>query len=708
MGRHGGHTTRRCATAVALGLGAWLGAGAAPAMAADEATGSPAVVQSRSSAAQPSADVGALAPATPIEFEVGLALRERAGAVALEQAVSDPASPSYRRYLTPAQWEARFSPTQASVQAVTSWLRSQGITVEGVTPDRMTIEASASAATVEQAFGTGLASFRHHGRIVRLATEALEVPSSISGLISGITGVDEKLSRPDALTGAAVPRRAAKSPAAAGPFPPPPGFRTASPCSSFYDQKRDTSDPPYGGGYPEPLYYTTCGYTPAQLQGAYNLSSQIAGGIDGRGVTVAVVDAYVAATLYEDARRYSELNQPGETLEAGQFSELLPASYNETGPCEAVEWDGEQALDVEAVHATAPGAHILYVGAKNCGLGLYKAVQQVVDGHLAQIITDSWGEDGGDLLEPEGSREAFDNVLLMAGGTGIGVQFASGDEGDEFVNFGESVSGYPESSPYQTSVGGTTLEVGRTGNRLAEYGWSTSKSVLCTQPLAALEFPGCTLRRLETWLPREPGEYDYGSGGYTSFVYPEPYYQLGVVPNSLARRNRATTGTANRVEPDISMVGDPSTGMLVGETQEFPGGDRYDQYRIGGTSLSSPLFAGVMADADQAAGGSLGFVNPLLYRLAAPGAPGALYDVVPGGKQDAARVDYVNSINEEEGLLREVRVIEYEGREEFCEGEEEEESCTHQKVSISTAPGFDSMTGLGAPGKGFLTALAKP
>ena len=88
------------------------------------------------------------------------------------------------------------------------------------------------------------------------------------------------------------------------------------------------------------------------------------------------------------------------------------------------------------------------------------------------------------------------------------------------------------------------------------------------------------------------------------------------MPPALAERNSKITGIRNRVEPDISMDADPTTGMLVGETQTFPDGTYYDQYRIGGTSLSSPLFAGVMALADQAAGGPLGFVNPLLYKLA--------------------------------------------------------------------------------------------
>jgi subtilase family serine protease len=682
-------------------------AGTAPALAVSGPAVSDTVVQQRSTAAAPAAQTGLTPPATPVEFDVGVQLRDPAGALAFEQAVSDPGSPNYRQFLTPAQWEARFSPTQASVEAVGAWLRSQGISVEGVTPDRMTIEASASASAVEKAFGTGLADFRRDGRVLRLATEALKVPAPLADLISGISGVDQQLSRPRVLTGAGARRRAQSSPDSS-PIPPPEGFRTASPCSAHYGQKLDRSDPPYGGGFSSPLPYTTCGYTPPQLQGTYGLSTHIAGGVDGSGVTVAVVDAYAASTLVADAREYSERNQPGQVLQAGQLSELLSKSFNERAFCEAEEWSIEQTLDIEAVHATAPGAHILYVGAKNCGTGLNTAVQQVVDGHLAQIITDSWGADGGDVLEPKSARAAFDDVLLMAAGTGIGVQFASGDEGDEFIDFGVSLTGYPESSPYQTSVGGTTLEVGRSDNRTGEFGWSTSESILCT-PLAELEGrPGCTSGRLEKWLPAAPGEYLYGSGGGTSYSYPEPWYQEGVVPVALARRNTPVTGIRNRVEPDISMDADPSTGMLVGETQRFPDGVYYDQYRIGGTSLSSPLFAGVMADVDQAAGGALGFVNPLLYRLAAsPTAARSLADVVSGGKQAAARLDYVNGIDEEEGLEHEVRVIEYEGREEFCEGEGRG-GCSRQKVTLSTAPGFDSMTGLGAPGRGFVAALAKP
>ncbi len=661
------------------------------------------VLQSSAPAATPDQRVAATPASTPIDFSVGLQLSDPAGAVALQRAVSDPSNPGYHHYLTPAQWEKRFSPSQSSVTAVTSWLKSEGATVEAVSPDRMTVQASAPAATVEKVFSTTLAQYRHQSKVVRLASGPLKVPSELAALITGVTGVDQNLATPrDA---GAETRRAAKAPAAE--IPQPEGFRNAPPCSTYYGKKSDTTDPPYGGGYPSPLPYAVCGYVPAQLQGAYGLTPQIAGGVDGKGVTVAIVDAYVSPTLLADAQKYSQINQATQPLPSGQFGELLSKSFTEAELCEASGWFGEQTLDVEAVHATAPGANILYVGAKNCVGGLYSAVQQVVDGHLANIITNSWGDNGGDLLDSAGSRRGFDNVLLMAAGTGVGVQFSAGDEGDEFANLGMTVADYPSSSPYATSVGGTSLQVAKNNTRSGELGWSTSKSVLCT-PLLELEgYPGCKAARLNSWLPPAPGKYLYGGGGGTSYQYPEPWYQEGVVPPELAARNSSITKIANRVEPDISMDADPTTGMLVGETQTFPDGTYYDQYRIGGTSLASPLFAGVMALADQAAGVSLGFVNPLIYRLGASSASAAssFYDVVPGGKQALVRTDYVNGVDAKEGTITSVRTLDYQGREVFCSGTG---NCTRQLVALNTAPGFDSMTGLGTPAAGLVPALATP
>ena len=94
------------------------------------------------------------------------------------------------------------------------------------------------------------------------------------------------------------------------------------------------------------------------------------------------------------------------------------------------------------------------------------------------------------------------------------------------------------------------------------------------------------------------------------------------------------------------MDGDPTTGMLVGQTQTFPDGVAYDTYRIGGTSLASPLFAGMTALKIQASGHRLGLLNPLIYAN-----PSGFHDVTGAGI-DAGniRVDFVNGLDASGGI----------------------------------------------------------
>ncbi|HEY5153253.1 MAG TPA: hypothetical protein VIJ47_00870, partial [Acidimicrobiales bacterium] len=183
------------------------------------------------------------------------------------------------------------------------------------------------------------------------------------------------------------------------------------------------------------------------------------------------------------------------------------------------------------------------------------------------------------------------------------------------------------------------------------------------------------------WTPPAPGAYVYGSGGGTSRLFSQPWYQRGVVPDALARKNQ-TKGNKGRVVPDISMLGDPSTGMLIGQTQTFPEGVSYDEYRIGGTSLSSPLFAGVMALADDVLGVHHGFINPTIYKKLA--GTSAITDVkhVKGG---VVRVDFINGVDDADGTRTSVRTFDFGG------------------LAIKTKPGYDDVTGLGVPnGMAFL------
>ncbi len=477
---------------------------------------------------------------------------------------------------------------------------------------------------------------------------------------------------------------------------PPPAEVNASPCSAYYGGSFDSSSPPYGG-FGTSLPDVVCGYSPSQIRQAYGVAGLVAHGVTGAGESVAVVDAYTSPTLLSDAQRYAQLNDPGHPLLPSQFSVVSSHASIDKAACDASGWFGEESLDVEAVHAVAPGAHIVYVGAKDCFRDLYDKLRMVVDRHLATVVSASWGDNGGDLLDDAGTRHSVDNTLMMAAGTGVSVLVASGDNGDEFSTLGEAAPDYPASSPWATAVGGTTLEIGL---GVGERGWSTARSYLCTS--TAIGVPGCSPALFNTWLAPS---FSMGSGGGTSFRYLQPSYQAGVVSTAMSTRNAAVVGSSPmRVEPDVSMDGDPGTGLLVGVTETFSDGVRYGQYRVGGTSLAAPLFAGIVVLASQISGGPLGFLNPTLYALERSH-PGTIVDIGSGSPQAQREFDYANPSNPADGVFVTTRIVDYQGPESYCPASG---SCAIRAVSISNGPGYDDMTGLGAPTTGFVQALARP
>jgi len=415
---------------------------------------------------------------------------------------------------------------------------------------------------------------------------------------------------------------------------------------------------PYGTGT---LPYAPCGYTPQQIKGAYGIS-----GYDGSGQTVAIIDAYAAPTIVQDVNQWST-NRGLPTLTANQLVQVVaPGTYNhpEKGIAQDPQgWYGEETLDIEAVHGMAPAAKIVYVGAPNNFQDLDAALNYVVDRHVASIVTNSYGF-RTEIL-PQGYIKPYESIILQGVITGIGIYFSSGDNNDESLVVGYTTTDWPASSPYVTAVGGTSLAVGASNNYLFETAWGTKTS----------SWTGTT------WSPTPPGSWLYGSGGGVSRIFSEPSYQVGVVPKSVF----TAQGRTGRAVPDISAVGDPNTGYLIGETQTFPNGTiAYSEYRIGGTSLSSPLVAGIMALADQAAGHPHGFANPLFYSLAGSA---AFTDIThPSSTVAVVRANYVNSIDASAGVVYRLRTMD-------------------QTLSLNASPGYDDVTGLGTPTSSFLSAL---
>jgi subtilase family serine protease len=626
---------RRCTAVIVAALSL------VPATAAFAASGTTKLNGNRPAWAASAQRTGSVPSSQQIDVNVVLGWRNASDLTSFAAAVSNPGSAQYRQYLTPAQFRARFSPAQADVDAVAAWLKSQGLQVTGVPANRHWVSARGSAAEIDKAFGTTLGNYSYRGKTHRSPDSEPSMPASLASSVTAITGLED--------ADVATPRAAA-----------PAAFVNAPPCSSYWGEKVATDQPPaFGRSQP----YAPCGYNPAQLQGAYGVAGPIASGTDGTGQTVAIVDAYAAPTIEQDTNEYSSRHGlPPVKLAQSWASPNLDNKSGSTICGGAAGWYGEETLDVQAVHSMAPGANVLYVGGASCqDPDLLAAVTSVLDDGSAQIVSNSYGNLGEGVSPQEAQSE--DDTYKQAAAEGIGLYFSSGDDGDESINLGHPEADFPATDPWVTAVGGTSLAVSASNGYLFETGWGTGKSPLVDG----------------AWSPAPPGAFLYGAGGGTSKLFAEPGYQKPVVPGSLS-------GGTSRVVPDVAAVGDPNTGMLVGETQTFGQGDEhYGEYRIGGTSLASPLFAGVMALADQAADYHHGFANPAFYGLYRKS---AFRDVTPStGKLAVVRNDYVNGVDDSAGVATSLRSLDHDS-------------------SLATARGYDNVTGLGTPnGSSFLTGL---
>jgi len=579
---------------------------------------------------------------TDVGFRVYLGWTNPAAAEALARAVSDPHSTTYGKFLTPNQFRSQFSPAAADVAKVQNWLRNQGFSIIYSPQNSHYVSAEGSVSQLAAAFGVQFGLYNVRGQTVRSPTADVSIPSTLAGVIKAVVGLDESYQFVE--THHTV----------GGQAPPTAGFRNAPPLPTFW------AEPPLSP-YAFPAGFTAIagtapwspkGYTPDQIKSAYGIS-----GFDGTGQTVAIIDAYASPTMLDDVNQWST-NRGLPTMTPAQLVQVVPPGVYQRPQNRQQDpqgWYGEETLDVEAVHGMAPGAKIVFVAAPNNRQDIDAAMNHVVDRHLAQIVTNSYGFSTEFL--PPGYILPLEATLIQAAIEGIGVYFSSGDSGDETVNHGFAVTDWPASSPWVTAVGGTSLGIGKSGTRVLETGWGTSSYNCNTTTLV------CTRTG-----------WNYGAGGGVSAIFAEPVYQ----------QSAGLTLTGRGV-PDVAALADPQTGYLIGQTQTFPNGVFYDEYRIGGTSVASPIFAGIMALADQKAGHPHGFANPLLYDN-----PAAFYDVV-SVKSAVARRNFVNSVDTSAGTVDRLRTFDdYSG-----------------SPTQHTAPGWDNVTGLGTPGSAFMSLIGQ-
>jgi subtilase family serine protease len=332
-------------------------------------------------------------------------------------------------------------------------------------------------------------------------------------------------------------------------------------------------------------------YQPFQLRRAYDLEPLYARGITGRGTTIAIIDPFGSPTIAQDLAHFDTAFGLPAPPSFRVLTPEGPIPAYRPGAKDRYAWASETSLDVEWAHAIAPRASIVLVETPTDEVegtsgfpDIVAAERYVLAHHLAEVISQSFG-----ATEPTFANAAavfsLRGAYVTAKADAVTVLASSGDLGatdyeDNAVDiYPRRVTSWPASDPLVTAVGGTRLDLSGSGAQLAAaVAWNDTYSSSPPVPEA--------------------------SGGGTSVFFARPSYQDAVA---------ASTG-AHRGVPDVAMSAACSgpVDVYVGV-----GGAAVPMgwVRVCGTSEAAPLFAGVVALADQLAGRALGFLNPSLYGL---------------------------------------------------------------------------------------------
>jgi subtilase family serine protease len=383
-------------------------------------------------------------------------------------------------------------------------------------------------------------------------------------------------------------------------------------------------------------------FTPLAMANSYNYAVLHAAGKRGQGVTIAIIDSYGSDTIRHDLHVFNQAfalqamcgeedvtcapGMPTFHIVSLQGSPATkaPPPNNGTGLENKSAWALEVSLDVQWAHATAPNANILLVTtptAETLGVQgfpqMMNALQYIVDNDLADVVSMSFGAGEGSFHGGLAALQQMRQGMIDAQANGVTL-FASSGDGGSTNNMKEPVKNpavipypsviWPGSDPLVTGVGGTYL---------------------CTDATGAVDTVNPPVRckpALNPGLQRETG-WVVSGGGY-SILFPRPAFQNTLPPGStyvgsslgapppnsnmrgvpdIAYQASATTG----VLVYITLPPDGTSGLLCGSTPCSTG-----WYVVGGTSASSPQWAGLIAIADQIAGRNLGYINPALYEIA--------------------------------------------------------------------------------------------
>jgi hypothetical protein len=595
------------ATALAVGAAAGGAAAAAARGPVSPSAGSSKVVISSKMAAVTGAPavarlggvkaLGAMAPASEVSGAVALNLRDQAGLASFIASASDPRSPMHGRYLSSAEFDAQYGPTPAGVGAVEAVLRSDGLSVTGVSGNGLLVSFSGAASQVERAFRTGIERYRlADGDIGYGTTSAVEIPASIAGEVTAVAGLDDLVRYRSQVVRAPAGRRAARVKRSALPAAIP-GAPNA--CSDAVGQEQ------FGA------------ITDSEVAYSYGVDGLYQAGDLGAGQTVDIFE--LEPFLLSDVQQFDECYFG--TDHTSQVTTMPVDGGSGVG-----EGSGEAALDVEDVSAIAPAAHIHVYEGPDTSLGSLDVYNDMVVADDSRAISTSWGLCETALQAGAPGTQAVENSIFMeAAAQGESVFGPAGDDGSDDCTPGPGPTPQylsvddPSSQPYVVGVGGTTFL--STTEPPDETVWNDDGTG-----------GGGGGGVSETWEMTSWQQYSAVPGvtnnpytSYSTATAPPtyPYQACSNDPSGTGDDERPAgspstlpAGTLCREVPDVTALADEYTGITV----YFAGYGGWTNF--GGTSSSTPLWAAMTVDIDASNFCSgepdgAGFVTPGLYAVAA-------------------------------------------------------------------------------------------
>jgi subtilase family serine protease len=552
----------------------------------------------------------------PISVTVWLNLHNKATLDAMVQDMYDKSSPNYHRFLTLKEFNKQFAPTAKDAATVRDYLTSHNMKVTSIDKSNHFIVAQGRVADAQTAFNTKINRMMVNGMAHHVNAAPPTITGPAAALVSTVQGLNDLAYTANVKPGINPETGTAYAgvhPSAVGAD----GLFFSAQCLRppelvTFTTKGSTPKAVYAGNRygaditnTQPPNLPPCGYDAAEMQKAYGLNKLYKSGLDGTGQTIVIVDAFGSNTILDDANLFSQLNglPPLTKSNFAIYTPTGPATCTPTNGCIDGNWQFETTLDVEWAHAIAPGANIVLVlGADNSFTNLDLANLFAIENGFGTVISNSFGA-------PEVLLQAFfpselvveNGISEIAAALGISHNISSGDSGDFLAE--DTANGVPAvsvtancASPFATGVGGTSTFLDSKQNIELQTGW------------------GLNFTRIAEPTPNPPTippllfGFQGGSGGGTSVVFARPKYQKGKGINGKFR-----------LVPDISMNADPETGNeIIVTPTSVPGDDQFVEV-FGGTSLSTPMFSGFWAIANQAAAaeglGPLGNAASILYEL---------------------------------------------------------------------------------------------